>query len=123
MITPAIGQISQQKRYWKRLGIEKNGADMPATLEWKSPKEEEEEEASATIKTQFVRKATGSHIIKSTSLEKTRSPVSAFCYARNQVSSNAGLGRFLVSFNCEGLSGVDFHEILYYSDSTRPFLI
>ena len=31
------------------------------------------------------RKATGNHLIKSTSLEKTQSPVSGFCHARNRV--------------------------------------
>ena len=35
----------------------------------------------------LVRKATGNHLIKSTSLEKTQNPVSGFCYARNRVRS------------------------------------
>ena len=38
-----------------------------------------------TIKTPLVRKATGNHLIKSTSLEKAQSPVSGFCYPRNPV--------------------------------------
>ena len=33
----------------------------------------------------MVRKATGSHLKKATSLEKTQSPVSHFCYLQNQV--------------------------------------
>ena len=36
-------------------------------------------------KTPLVRKATGSHFIKSTSLDKTQSPVSGFCDASNRV--------------------------------------
>ena len=38
-----------------------------------------------TFKTPLVRKATGIHLIKSTSLEETQIPVSGFCYARNRV--------------------------------------
>ena len=38
-----------------------------------------------TLKTQFMRKATGNHLKKSTSLEKNPSPVSGFCCAQNQV--------------------------------------
>ena len=41
--------------------------------------------ARVTIKAPLVRKATGNHLVKSTSLEKTRSPVSGFCYGRNRV--------------------------------------
>ena len=35
------------------------------------------------LKTPLVRKVMGNHLIKSTSLEKTQSPVSGFCYAQN----------------------------------------
>ena len=38
--------------------------------------------ARVTIKTQLVRKATRNHLVKSTSIEKTQSPVSGFCYAK-----------------------------------------
>ena len=38
-----------------------------------------------TIKIPLVRKATGSHLIKPTSLEKAQSPVFGFCYSRNRV--------------------------------------
>ena len=38
-----------------------------------------------TIKSPFVRKGMGDHLIKSSSLEKSQSPVSGFCYARNRV--------------------------------------
>ena len=38
-----------------------------------------------SMKLLLVRKATGNHLIKSTSLEKAQSPVSGFCYARNRV--------------------------------------
>ena len=38
-----------------------------------------------TIKMPLVRKLTGYHFIKPTSLEKTLSPVSSFCFARNRV--------------------------------------
>ena len=34
-----------------------------------------------TLKTSLVRKATGKRLMNSTSLEKTQSPVSGFCYA------------------------------------------
>ena len=37
------------------------------------------------FKTPLVGKATGNHLIKFTFLEKTQSPVSGFCYARNRV--------------------------------------
>ena len=37
----------------------------------------------------LVRKATGKHLMNSTSLGKTQSPVSGFCYAQNRVC-NAG---------------------------------
>ena len=36
-----------------------------------------------TVKMPLVRKVTGNHLIKSTSLEKTQNPVSGFCYAQN----------------------------------------
>ena len=42
-----------------------------------------------TFKTPLVKKATGNHLMKSTSLEKAQSPVSGLCYARNRVC-NAG---------------------------------
>ena len=42
-----------------------------------------------TFETPLVRKATGNHLMNSTSLEKTQSPVSGFCYARNQVCNAA----------------------------------
>ena len=38
-----------------------------------------------TIKMPLAREAMGNHLMKSTSLEKTRSPVSGFCYAQNRV--------------------------------------
>ena len=38
-----------------------------------------------TIKTPLVRKVTGNHLIKPTSLEKDQRPVSGFCYARSGV--------------------------------------
>ena len=41
--------------------------------------------ARVTIKTPLVMKATGSHFIKSTPLEKTQSPVSGYYCARNQL--------------------------------------
>ena len=41
--------------------------------------------ALVTIKTPLVGKATGSHLIKSTSLGRTQTPASGFCYARNRV--------------------------------------
>ena len=41
--------------------------------------------AHVTIKGALMRKATGNHLIKSTSLEKYLSPVSGFCFARNQI--------------------------------------
>ena len=41
-----------------------------------------------TFQTPLVRKATGNHLMNSTSLERTQSPVSGFCYARNRVWSN-----------------------------------
>ena len=47
------------------------------------------------FKTLLVGKATGNHLINSTSLEKTQSPVSGFCYARNRVCNAA----FLLSEN------------------------
>ena len=37
------------------------------------------------MKTPSVKKATGNHLVNSTSLEKIQSHVSGFCYARNQV--------------------------------------
>ena len=37
------------------------------------------------LKTPLARKATGNHLMRSTSLGKTQSPVSGFCYARNRV--------------------------------------
>ena len=40
------------------------------------------------FKTPLVRKATGNHLMNSTSLERTQSAVSGFCYARNRVWSN-----------------------------------
>ena len=42
-----------------------------------------------TFKTPFVRKATGNHLMNSTSLDKTQSPVSGFRYARNWVNNAA----------------------------------
>ena len=39
----------------------------------------------ATMKTPLARKATGNHLIKFTSLEKTRIVVFGFCFARNRV--------------------------------------
>ena len=39
----------------------------------------------AKIKTPLVMKATERHLMKSTSLEKTQSPVYFFCYAQNRV--------------------------------------
>ena len=41
--------------------------------------------ARVTMKTPSVRKATGNHLMNSTSLEKTQSPVSGWCYAQNRV--------------------------------------
>ena len=41
--------------------------------------------ARVPIKTPLARKATGSHLVKSTSLGETQSPVSAFCYDRNRI--------------------------------------
>ena len=38
-----------------------------------------------TFKAPLVKKTTGNHLMNSTSLEKTHSPVSGFCYARNRV--------------------------------------
>ena len=38
-----------------------------------------------TFKKPLVRRATGNYLMNSTSLEKTQSPVSCFCYARNRV--------------------------------------
>ena len=38
-----------------------------------------------TYKTPSVRKATVNHLMNSTSLEKTQSPISGFCSARNRV--------------------------------------
>ena len=37
------------------------------------------------FKTPLVRKATGNHFMNSTTLEKTQSPVSGFCYVQNRV--------------------------------------
>ena len=41
------------------------------------------------FKTPLVRKATGNHLMNSTSLEKTQSPVSGFCYAPSRVCNAA----------------------------------
>ena len=42
--------------------------------------------ARVTMKTLFVKKAIGNHLMKATSLENTQNPaVSGFCYARNRV--------------------------------------
>ena len=38
-----------------------------------------------TFKTPLARKAAGNHLMNSTSLEQTHSPISGFCYARNRV--------------------------------------
>ena len=38
-----------------------------------------------TFKAPLVRKATGNHLVNSSSLEEIQSPVSGFCYARNRV--------------------------------------
>ena len=38
-----------------------------------------------TIEMSLARKVMESHLIKSTSLENTQTPVSGFCYARNRV--------------------------------------
>ena len=38
-----------------------------------------------SMKILLARKATGNHLMNSTSLEKTQSPVSGFCYTRNRV--------------------------------------
>ena len=45
--------------------------------------------ARVTKEMPLARKATGNHIITSTSLEKTPTSISGFCYARNRVC-NAG---------------------------------
>ena len=52
-----------------------------------------------TFKTPLVRKATGNHLMNSTFLEKTHSPVSGFCYAPSRVCNAAaavvlGLGMY-----------------------------
>ena len=54
-----------------------------------------------TFKTPLVRKASGNHLMNSTSLENTQSAISGFCYARNRVC-NAVL--FLI--NEEGVPGL-----------------
>ena len=46
-----------------------------------------------TFKTPLVMKAMGNHLMNSTSLENTQSPVSGFCYARNRVWSVVNLKR------------------------------
>ena len=46
-----------------------------------------------TIKTQLSRKAKGSHLIESTSLEKTQSPISGFHHALNRICN--AVHRFL----------------------------
>ena len=51
-----------------------------------------------TFKTPLVRKAMGNHLMNSTSLEKTQSLVSGFCYARNRVC-NAGK-KYICFFIC-----------------------
>ena len=59
-----------------------------------------------TIKTPLVRKATGNHLVNSTSLEKTQSPVSSFCYAQNRACDAAAchyiafcLNRFMIQIS------------------------
>ena len=44
-----------------------------------------------TFETPLARKATENHLTNSTSLEKTQSPVSGFCYARNRVCNSKKL--------------------------------
>ena len=46
-----------------------------------------------TIKVPLMRKTTGNHLKKSVSLERTQSPVSGFCNARNRVCSAVMLGK------------------------------
>ena len=46
-------------------------------------------------KTPLVRKATGNHLMNSTSLQKTQGPVSGFCYARNRVYHGICIKRLL----------------------------
>ena len=50
------------------------------------------------IKTSLVRKATGNHLINSTSLGKTQSPVSGFCYARNRLCNASLVSSSMISF-------------------------
>ena len=57
-----------------------------------------------TLKAPFMRKATENHIMNSTSLEKTQSPVSGFCYARNRVCNALKFQFFIFG----GRSEVDF---------------
>ena len=52
------------------------------------------------IKTPFARNATGNHLIKSTSLEKTQCPISGFCYARNRVCDAVFFSFCSVSWKC-----------------------
>ena len=59
-------------------------------------KEDEQKEKKSSIPTcvtfkmSVARKAKGNHLMNSTSLEKTQSPDSGFCYARNRVCNAAG---------------------------------
>ena len=46
-----------------------------------------------TFETPLARKATGNHLMNSTSVEKTQSPVSGFCYARNRVCDAVNLNK------------------------------
>ena len=64
-----------------------------------------------TIKTLLFWKATGNHLIKSTSLEKTQSPVSGCCCARNRVC------------DAEEGNGIPPHKIHSRRKSSEPCLV
>ena len=52
-----------------------------------------------TFKTPLVRKATGNHLMNSTSLGKTQNPVSGFCYARNRVCNAVNNERMILDLD------------------------
>ena len=78
--------------------------------------------ACVTLKTPLVRKATGNHLMNSTSLENTQSPVSGFCYAPNGVCFAVNFKKSIslektqspVSGFCYAPNGVCFAVVICY---------